>query len=154
MGEIVGSAVKRASKILAEHHVALELRIDLPLVAVDAVLFEQALFNLIDNAAKFAPSGTEIRIRGRIHGAVVRLSIMDEGPGIAPEDLERIFDKFHRAEKQDKVRPGTGLGLGISRGFIEAMGGSLTATNRTDRTGAFFEIRLPVPSQPVQEVPS
>ena len=75
------------------------------------------------------------------------LRILDEGPGIALEETERIFDKFHRAEKQDKVRAGTGLGLGISRGFIEAMGGTLTASNRKDRSGAILEIIMPVPSQ-------
>lgn len=61
------------------------------------------------------------------------------------EEIDRIFDKFHRAEKQDQVRAGTGLGLAISRGFIEAMGGSIAAANRTDRPGAVFTITLPVP---------
>ena len=66
----------------------------------------------------------------------VKLQIVDEGSGIPPEELDRIFDKFHRAEKQDQVRAGTGLGLAISRGFVEAMGGSIAAANRADRPGA------------------
>jgi two-component system, OmpR family, sensor histidine kinase KdpD len=75
------------------------------------------------------------------------LQVLNEGAGIPPGDLEQIFDKFYRARKVDQVRPGTGLGLAISRGFIEAMHGTISAANRTDRTGAVFTIRLPVPRQ-------
>ena len=71
--------------------------------------------------------------------------MLDEGDGIPPGDLEHIFDKFYRAQKGDHVRAGTGLGLAISRGFVEAMQGTITAANRTDRSGAVFTIRLPVP---------
>ena len=63
-----------------------------------------------------------------------QLQILDEGEGIPPDDLERIFDKFHRVNKGDSVRPGTGLGLAISRGFVEAMHGTVAAANRTDRS--------------------
>jgi two-component system sensor histidine kinase KdpD len=73
------------------------------------------------------------------------LQVLDEGEGIPPGDLEHVFDKFYRARKGDQVRAGTGLGLAISRGFVEAMHGTIVAANRTDRTGAVFEIRLPVP---------
>ena len=71
---------------------------------------------------------------------------MDEGDGIPPGDLERIFDKFYRVQKGDQVRAGTGLGLAISRGFVEALHGTITAANRPDRSGAVFTIRLPVPA--------
>ena len=74
----------------------------------------------------------------------VKLQVLDEGDGIPPDDLERIFDKFHRAQKGDQVRAGTGLGLSISRGFVEAMHGTITAANRTDRSGAVFTITLPI----------
>jgi two-component system, OmpR family, sensor histidine kinase KdpD len=151
IGEIVGSALERASRMLAGHRVELDLPKDLPLLSVDAVLFEQALFNILDNAGKYAARSSSILVQGQRDGANVSLHIADEGPGIAPDDLERVFDKFYRAQKQDMVRAGTGLGLGISRGFIEAMGGTLTAANRTDRSGAVFEIRMPVPSSPTEE---
>ena len=72
--------------------------------------------------------------------------MLDEGVGIPPDDVERIFDKFYRAQKGDQVRAGTGLGLAISRGFVEALKGTITAANRADRTGAVFTIRLPVPA--------
>jgi two-component system sensor histidine kinase KdpD len=81
------------------------------------------------------------------------LRLVDEGPGIPPEDLERVFDSFYRVRKTDHVPAGTGLGLAICRGFVEAMGGTISATNRADRSGAIFTIRLPIPPQtePVKE---
>jgi two-component system sensor histidine kinase KdpD len=145
LGEIIGSTLRRASKILARHHVELEHAADLPMLDLDAVLFEQVLFNLLDNAAKYSPDGTTIRIQSWRDQDSVCLQVLDEGDGIPPAELEHIFDKFHRAEKGDQVRAGTGLGLAISRGFVDAMHGTITAANRTDRTGAVFAIRLPIP---------
>ena len=75
----------------------------------------------------------------------VKLEVLDEGDGIATAELERIFEKFYRAQKGDRVRAGTGLGLAISRGFIEALGGTISAANRNDRRGAMFTIVLPIP---------
>ena len=147
-GEIVGSALRRAGKILGHHRVALDLGPHLPMLKLDAVLFEQVLFNLLDNAAKYAPSDTTITIRARREEDAVILQIMDEGAGIPAADLEQVFDKFYRANKGDHVRAGTGLGLAISRGFIEAMQGTITAANRVDRPGAMLTIRLPIPPAP------
>jgi len=150
IGEIVGSALRRASKILAHHRVELDLAADLPMLDVDAVLFEQVLFNLLDNAAKYSPNDTTIRIRSWRDRESVCLEVLDEGDGIPPAELEHIFDKFYRVEKGDQVRAGTGLGLAISRGFVEAMHGTITAANRTDRSGAIFAIRLPIPPSAAQ----
>lgn len=147
LGEIVGSALRRATKILAAHRVELVLAADLPMLQLDAVLFEQVLFNLLDNAAKYAPPDTTISIRSRREGDQVVLEVTDEGGGIPPGELESVFDKFYRVQKGDHVRPGTGLGLAISRGFIEAMHGTISAANRSDRSGAVLTIRLPVPVQ-------
>jgi two-component system, OmpR family, sensor histidine kinase KdpD len=144
IGEIVGSALERAGKILAKHRVEVAIGPDLPMVSVDPVLFEQVLFNLLDNAAKYAPAGTIVSIQGWQARETVMLQVLDEGNGIPPGDLERIFDKFHRVQKGDQVRAGTGLGLSISRGFVEAMHGTIAAGNRTDRSGAAFTITLPV----------
>jgi two-component system, OmpR family, sensor histidine kinase KdpD len=108
------------------------------------VLFEQVLFNLLDNAAKYAPPGSLIRVRARQDGPVVRLQVIDEGPGIPPADIDRIFDKFYRIRAADRQRAGTGLGLAVCRGFVEAMGGSIIAANRHDGHGAVFSITLPV----------
>ena len=147
VGDIVGTALGRASKIAARHRVHVDAPADLPMLRVDPVLFEQVLFNLIDNAAKYAPDETRIDIRVWQDGDSLLLSISDEGPGIPSGDLERVFDSFYRVRKGDHVRAGTGLGLSICRGFIEAMGGTIKASNRPDRSGAIFTIRMPVPRE-------
>ncbi|HET7020920.1 MAG TPA: sensor histidine kinase KdpD [Xanthobacteraceae bacterium] len=144
LGEIVGSALRRAGKILAHHRVELELAADLPMLRLDAVLFEQVLFNLLDNAAKYSPAHTTIRIQSWRDRDSVCLQVLDEGDGIPPSELEHIFDKFYRVAKGDQVRAGTGLGLAISRGFVEAMHGTIAAANRIDRSGAAFLIRFPI----------
>jgi two-component system, OmpR family, sensor histidine kinase KdpD len=145
--EVIGSVLRRADKLLAQHRVELDLASDLPMLKLDAVLFEQVLFNLLDNAAKYAPAGTVIGIRSRREDGAVSLQIVDEGAGIPSIDLEHIFDKFFRTRKGDQVRAGTGLGLAISRGFVEAMHGTISAANRSDRSGAVFTVRLPVPAK-------
>ena len=147
LSEIVGSTLRRAGKILRNHQVQLELATDVPMIALDTVLFEQVLFNLIDNAAKYAAAGTTIFIRTWRDWESVSLQIIDEGDGIPQDDLEHIFDKFYRVQKTDQVRAGTGLGLAISRGFVEAMHGTIVASNRADRTGAVFTIVLPIPGE-------
>ncbi|MFZ0116181.1 MAG: sensor histidine kinase KdpD [Xanthobacteraceae bacterium] len=146
LGELVGSALARTAKILAHHRVDVELAADVPMLELDPVLFEQVLFNLLDNASKYAPANTTIRIRSWREAQSVVLQVLDEGAGIPAGDVERIFDKFYRAQKGDQVRAGTGLGLAISRGFVEALKGTITAANRADRSGAVFTIRLPVPA--------
>jgi two-component system sensor histidine kinase KdpD len=143
---LAGLLTTGASKILAHHKVSLQLAADMPMLQLDAVLFEQALFNLLDNAAKYAPAETTITIRALRDREWVSLDIIDEGGGIPPLELESVFDKFYRAQKGDHVRPGTGLGLAISRGFVEAMHGTILAANRSDRSGAVLTIKLPIPA--------
>ena len=146
VSEIVDATLKRAKKLLAHHNVKYNVAAGNPLVKADPVLLEQVLFNVLDNAAKYAPEGTAIQIDVWTDFDRVMLQVRDEGPGIPSADLERIFDKFYRANKADHVRAGTGLGLPISRGFIEIMGGTITAANRLDRSGAVFSISLPTGS--------
>jgi len=150
--EIAGAAVRRARAILARHRIHLEFDDELPLLELDGVLLEQALFNLLDNAAKYAPSSSTIVIRIHQIDGDVQIQVMDEGPGIQEEDLGRVFDKFYRSAGGDRGPAGTGLGLAICRGFVEALGGSLTAGNRNDRTGAIFTIAFSAAerSEPLQ----
>jgi two-component system sensor histidine kinase KdpD len=145
VGESVDTALRRLGSILAGHQVRLDLPTTLPALRLDPVLFEQVLVNLLDNAAKYAPEGSIVTVRGISDRDQVRLQILDEGDGLPEADVERVFDKFYRVRKSDSVRAGTGLGLAIARGFVEAMGGTLTAANRRDRLGAVFTILLPVP---------
>lgn len=146
LGDIVGSALRRAHKIMSRHRTLTDIPADLPMLRLDPVLFEQVLFNLFDNAAKYAPGETTIRVRAWEDGRWLAIQVLDEGPGIPPDDLERVFDSFHRARKRDLVLAGTGLGLSICKGFVEAMGGTIKAGNRTDRSGAIFTIRMPIPT--------
>jgi two-component system sensor histidine kinase KdpD len=144
VAEIVGSALQRAGNVLAGHQIEVEIEPNLPMLRIDAVLFEQVLFNVLDNAAKYSPSGSNIDVRASRDGELIEIEVVDEGPGIPPADLERIFDKFYRVQAQDRRRAGTGLGLAICRGFVEALGGSIVARNRRDRSGAVLTIRVPV----------
>ena len=115
------------------------------LVFLDPRLTAAALTRVLENAAKYAPAGSLIRIQSWRETNSVCLQILDEGEGIPADELENVFDKFYRAQKGDHVRPGTGLGLAISRGFVEAMHGTISAANRSDRTGAILTVRLPIP---------
>ncbi|WP_176037761.1 sensor histidine kinase [Brucella tritici] len=149
VGDLIGAALNRAAKILAHHQVNISVPADLPMVQLDAVLFEQVLFNLFDNAAKYAPENTPVTIKAHAGPSRMTLEISDWGPGIPPNDLERVFDTFYRVRKGDHVQAGTGLGLSIARGFIEAMGGSIRASNRHEGAGAIFTITLPVPADEI-----
>ena len=149
LGDLVGAALNRAAKILSRHQVNVAVPANLPMVQLDAVLFEQALFNLFDNAAKYAPKNSPITVKARAGPSSITLEISDRGPGIPPNDLEHVFDTFYRVRKGDHVQAGTGLGLPIARGFIEAMGGSIRAGNQHEGTGAVFTVTLPVPADEV-----
>ncbi|HTT96694.1 MAG TPA: sensor histidine kinase KdpD [Rhizomicrobium sp.] len=146
LADVMGSALRRAGKVMAQHEVVFSMEPGLPMLHIDAVLFEQAVFNLLDNAAKYSPPGSKIEVKAARAGDQVRVSVADEGDGIPPDDVERIFDKFYRVQASDKKRAGTGLGLAISRGFVESVGGTLTAANRSG-PGAVFTITLPVPAE-------
>jgi two-component system, OmpR family, sensor histidine kinase KdpD len=144
VAEIVGAALQRAGTVLAGHRVEVDIEPGLPMLRLDAVLFEQVLFNLLDNAAKYSPPGSRIDIHATRDGGLVEIEVVDEGPGIPPADFERVFDKFYRVHAQDRRRAGTGLGLAICRGFVDALGGWIVARNRRDRSGAVLMIRMPV----------
>jgi two-component system sensor histidine kinase KdpD len=143
-GELIGAAVRRAQRLLARHRVELDIASDLPPLSLDFVLMEQALFNVLDNAAKYAPEGTTVTVSAAREGEGVAITVSDEGSGIPEAELERIFDKFHRVRNADRQRAGTGLGLAIARGFVATQGGTLTAENRRDRSGTRFAFHLPL----------
>jgi two-component system, OmpR family, sensor histidine kinase KdpD len=145
LSDVIGSTLRRAAKILADRRIDVRLPANLPMLALDMVLFEQVLFNLLDNAAKHAPPGSLITIEASHDADRVTVRVMDEGEGIPPGDALRIFEKFYRSGGADRRRAGTGLGLAICRGFVEAMDGTIMAANRPDRGGAMFVITLPVP---------
>jgi two-component system sensor histidine kinase KdpD len=111
-------------------------------VAMDPVLMEQALINLLDNAIKFSPPGSAIEVRGWVEGEQFRLSVADEGPGLPPGEEELIFEKLFRGTGRP-VTPGAGLGLAICKGIAQAHGGSITGRTRP-QGGAQIIIALPM----------
>lgn len=145
VGEVVGGARARMKGVLRGHHLQVDLAPNLPLILADGVLLEQVLVNILDNAAKYAPEGSEIRVQAEQKGLRVDISITDRGPGIPPADLARVFDMFHRVAGGDRQRAGTGLGLAIGKGLIEAMGGSIWAeAGSSDGTGTRIVTALPL----------
>jgi two-component system, OmpR family, sensor histidine kinase KdpD len=147
LSDAIGSALRRAGRVLAHHRTQVLIEPNLPMLDADEVLFEQVLFNLMDNASKYSPAGSRITVKAWRDDGQVVVQLLDEGPGIPADELERIFEKFYRVGGADRRRAGTGLGLAICRGFVEAMRGSIRASNRTDRPGAVFILRLPVFAQ-------
>ena len=124
---------------------------DTPPVLADPVLIGQALVNLLENATKYAPEGSTIRI---IAGPVpegTSLIISDEGPGISREERERVFDIFHRAVQGDGQPAGTGLGLAIVKGMVEANEGSVAVIDPPGATGAAIRMILPAAAPEVAD---
>lgn len=143
ISDLVGSVLARARPLLASRRVVVEIPAGLPRPAIDVALMEQAIFHVVENVGKYTPPNSTVTITAEPLAGGVALKIADEGPGFPSEDSERIFAKFYRASTVGESS-GTGLGLAICRGFIEAHGGTITARNRTDRSGALFTILLPL----------
>ncbi len=149
--EVVGSAVAALGKLLAGHTLHIDLPADLPLVEIDAVLFERVLVNLLENAAKYTPQGSQIRIEASVLGDAIRIVVADNGPGLVPGSEEAVFEKFTRGERESAT-PGVGLGLAIGRAIVEAHRGKIRA-ERNAGGGARFIISLPLGTPPAMSVP-
>ncbi len=146
LDEAVSAALSRAEPLIPHHRLDVRLP-DAPIfVTASFTLLEQLLFNLLDNAGKYAPAGTEIAIEVLTNDSRVEISVGDEGAGIPALALDAIFDRATRFASGGE--PGTGLGLAICRGFATAMGGTIAAANRTDRRGAAFTLTLNRASEP------
>jgi two-component system sensor histidine kinase KdpD len=137
--DLVQTTVRLLEKELSTHPVKVELAENLPLARLDFTLMQQALSNLLLNAAVHTPPGSEIRLQVQKAGNDLVWSVTDNGPGLPPDLLPRVFEKFIRAPRAPAG--GSGLGLAIVKGFVEAQGGGITAENR-DGGGAIFTIRL------------
>ncbi len=143
LSEVVEAALRRAGHLLDGVDVVVDLAPDLPALLLDPTLCEQVLFNIIDNAAKFAPPGSEIRLVARQEDGRIVIVLNDEGPGFPPDHIDRVFDKFFHLDPAGR-RDGAGLGLTICRGFVAAMEGDIAAENRIDRAGAAIRISFPI----------
>lgn len=119
-----------------------ELAPGLPVRQLDPDRLNQILYNLITNAIRYTTPGTSILLKTEPVGERVRLSIADEGPGIAPEDLPHVFEQFYRGDKsRNRASGGSGIGLSLAKSFVEAQGGTITARNR-NQGGAEFVVEL------------
>lgn len=142
LAEIVSTALERTHQQTEKHHMEVDVSPDLPLVPVDYFQIEQVFINLISNSTKYSPEGTTISIHAYPSGEnELQVVVSNQGPHVASENLERIFDKFYRVTAADRVT-GAGLGLSICKGIIEAHGGRIWAENMN--TGFAFNFTLPL----------
>ena len=139
--ELINVALMETENQLSTHKISVTVQPGLPMIAMDFVLTQQALINLLTNCALHTPAGSAIEIDARLQGEDLALSVVDRGPGIPLTSLPHIFEKFYRVP--NSRTGGTGLGLSLVKGFIEAQGGQVAAENRPGG-GAIFVLRLPL----------
>jgi two-component system sensor histidine kinase KdpD len=146
LGPLIDGVIARVPDAL---HMAVSLPEESIAVHADPSLLEPALTNIVENAVKYSPVGGGITLSVTQAGGMVHMALADEGIGIPPEDLAHVFDSFYRARRGDRVAPGTGLGLAIARGFVQAMGGTISAKSprldlaRDGLPGTIITISLP-----------
>jgi K+-sensing histidine kinase KdpD len=154
--EIISTALDRAKPITRQHHVALDIENDLPGVRVDERAVSEVVYTLIDNAAKYSPKDSPIRIIARHAGdELIRMSVEDEGRGIPTQLRDRVFDKFFRATRDGDVSTeqpsGTGLGLAIAKGIIEAHDGRIWIESGAAGKGTRVVFTLPIGDEEIVE---
>jgi two-component system sensor histidine kinase KdpD len=145
MDEIVTNALQRAEKILGDRRVEVRMPAGPPNVYADAVSVAEVLFTLVDNAARYSPAGTQVRVTVKQRDGSVEIAVEDQGEGIPLKMRGRIFDKFVRLDEQDIHRTGSGLGLGlaIAKGIVESQGGTITVGDGSDGFATRFAVTLP-----------
>jgi K+-sensing histidine kinase KdpD len=147
--EMIEMALARANPLVAQHRVQVDIQNDLPVVLVDARAVSEVIYTLVDNAAKYSPTGTVIHISAsRADGDIIRTSVEDKGAGISAELRDRVFDKFFRAIRDDhstRSQPaGTGMGLAIAKGIVDAHGGRIWIESGDDGVGTRVVFELPI----------
>ena len=148
VADAIRSAVERIIKSHPDRKTRVNLATSLAFIRGDQELLTQVIYNLLDNAHKFGSDG-EVSVHARDEDRQVVISVTDEGPGIRPADLDRVFEKFYRAGGADRRKPGTGLGLSICRGLLAAMGGTIKAESPAQRRrGTRLVVRLPAADLP------
>jgi two-component system sensor histidine kinase KdpD len=142
--DLLEQARDRTASVTAGRDVCVDVPPDVR-VLTDESLILQALVNLVENAAKHSTPGGPIRLKGSARGSVVELSVEDDGPGIAPDDVPHVFERFYRAAEQGRRARGSGLGLAIVKGFVELCGGSVRV--ESSAAGTRFIATLPLVGQ-------
>ncbi|MNO61235.1 Sensor protein KdpD [compost metagenome] len=149
--DIVGSALNRLRTVLAPLQVSTDVPAELPLLFVHAALIEQALINVMENAARFSPSHGRLQLCAGADDSELFFSVSDEGPGIPEEDRAKIFDMFYTAARGDRGGQGTGLGLAICQGMVGAHGGRISVADGIEGRGTCITLHLPLQAQPGYE---
>jgi two-component system sensor histidine kinase KdpD len=142
--DIVNSALERRRRRLAGHHVSIDMDTNLPFIYVDPVLVEQAFTQVIDNAAKYSPNGSTIKVAARRNGHDLILSVNDTGAGLTDAEKARIGERFFRGPRHTNTTSGSGLGLWIARAFVVANGGKIEANSTGADQGTTVSIHLPL----------
>lgn len=150
--DIVGSALNRLRAVLAPLQVRVQVADPLPLLYVHAALIEQALVNVLENAARFSPAGALLEVDAGVHEGELCFAVSDQGPGIPEAERSKIFDMFYTAARGDRGGQGTGLGLAICQGMVGAHGGRVSVTPGRDGKGTCMTLHLPLPAQPALEI--
>jgi two-component system sensor histidine kinase KdpD len=144
LSEIIDNALHSCAAALPRHKIVVDCADTLPLIHADPRMLTEVLANLIDNAAKYSPAGSEIAVSAALDGDSVRIAVADHGPGIPGEELERVFDKFYRGKlPAQQMHPGTGMGLAIARGLVRAHSGKIWVES-IPGGGATFVFTVPV----------
>ncbi len=148
--DVVGSSLRRLEHLLGIRQVNVNLPAEVLLGQFDAVLIEQVLVNLLENACRYTPAGTPINISAWAEGPSTMIEVSDFGPGLLAGDEQKVFEKFQRGANVKPDSRGSGLGLAICRAIVRAHGGEITARNRHESSGVIFLLRLPVEGVPPQ----
>jgi two-component system sensor histidine kinase KdpD len=146
--EIIGATLSRAESLTRQHHLLIDLDPNLPVACIDSRAISEVIYTLIDNATKYSLPGSTIRIGGERVNEELRIVVEDEGRGIAPELRDRVFDKFFRAIRDGDISThepsGTGMGLAIAKGIIEAHDGRIWIENKPIGKGTRVVFTLPI----------
>ncbi|MDB5980978.1 MAG: kdpD [Pseudomonas sp.] len=151
-GDIVGSALNRLRAVLAPLQVSTQVPAELPLLYVHAALIEQALVNVMENAARFSPQHGRLQVEAGASDSELFFAVSDEGPGIPEDERAKIFDMFYTAARGDRGGQGTGLGLAICQGMVGAHGGRISVDDGIDGHGTCITLHLPLQTQPEAEM--
>jgi two-component system sensor histidine kinase KdpD len=153
LGALIDDVLDRLRPVTADHQISRHIPQDLPPVWLDSVEMGEAVYNLIENAAKYAPPQTEIEIAVQRGPGAFQVSVADRGPGISPAALPHLFDPFYRVIDSGPHPAGLGLGLAVVKGLITAHGGQVSAENRVGG-GARFLLTLPQDESETEPFPT
>jgi two-component system, OmpR family, sensor histidine kinase KdpD len=152
--DIINSALERCQRRLATRRLVLDLAGDLPMVRIDSVLLQQALVQVLDNAMKYSPAGSQIAVATRTQGDRLLISISDKGAGLTDAERQQIWERFARGERLAATTSGSGLGLWIANAFILANNGKISATSAGPDKGSTVTIELPITQAAIPQLES